>query len=41
MRAYLRFETWWEVESGNPWVKDLMTVDYSIDKGVEWTQAAP
>ncbi len=38
--AYLRFETWWEIESQSPWERDLMAVDYSIDKGVKWTQAA-
>jgi hypothetical protein len=38
--AFLRFKTWWEIETQSPGSKDLLAVDYSTDTGKEWTPAA-
>ena len=38
--AYLHFKTWWEIETQSPTAKDLLAVDYSINKGSTWLPAA-
>jgi len=38
--ASLAFRAWWEIEAVRPDSTDVMRVEYSIDGGVTWTQAA-
>ena len=38
--ATVEFHAWWEIAGADFATHDLMTVDYSTDDGVTWTQAA-
>lgn len=38
-RAYLVFRGWWEIESVNADIADLMDVEYSTDGGSSWQRA--
>jgi hypothetical protein len=37
--ASVRFHAWWEIAAGDFEAADLMTVEYSVDGGVTWTEA--